>query len=116
MAYSLYFNDNSVEYLLHEEDTSEYYDDFQRIIYEKLGRDAENIIIKLRENADYTAQKVNTDLQSYEGSLESNTSAFQEILDLCKSMEYNLDNKARLNRQKLIEFVQKIQSIINNQI
>lgn len=110
MAYSLYFNNNSVEYLLHGEDTSEYYDDFQRIIYEKLGRDAENIIIKLRENADYTA------LQSYEGSLESNTSAFQEILDLCKSMEYNLDNKARLNRQKLIEFVQEIQSIINNQI
>lgn len=116
MANSLYFNNNSVEYLLHEEDTPEYYDDFQRIIYEKLGRDAENIIVQLRKKADYTTQKVDTDLQSYEGSLESNTSAFQEILDLCESMKKDLDSKTRLNRQKLIEFVQEIQSIINIQI
>ena len=116
MAQSIFFNDGSVEYLFHEADTPEFYDDFQKIIYEKLGREAENIVIALRKNADYTAQKVNTDLTSYEGQLESNTTAFQEILQVCLEIKNELNFSKRLNRQVLTEFVQQIQKIINNQI
>lgn len=116
MAHSLFFNDGSVEYLFHQEGTPKFYDDFQKIIYEKLGREAENIIIELRKSADYTAQKVNTDLTAYESQLESNTTAFQEILQVCLEIKNELVFSKRLNKQKLIELVQEIQSNINNQI
>lgn len=116
MAYSLFFSDNSVEYLFHEEDTSEFYDEFQKIIYEKLGRDAENIIAKLRKNADYTTQKIDTDLTAYENSLVSNTTAFLDIQQICLEIENEAVFSKRLNRQKIIEFTKRIKSIINNQI
>lgn len=116
MAYSLFFNDGSVEYLFHQEGTPEFYDDFQKIIYEKLGREAENIIIELRKSADYTARKVNTDLTAYESQLESNTTAFQEILQVCLEMKNELVFSKRLNKQTLTEFIKQIQETINNQI
>lgn len=72
MAHSLFFNDGSVEYLFHQEGTSEF--------------------------------------------LESNTTAFQEILQVCLEMKNELVFSKRLNKQTLTEFIKQIQEMINNQI
>ena len=115
MANSIYLKDGSVEYIFHEEETPEYYDDFQRIIYEKLGREAELIVIQLRKAADYNKKKVETDLLSYESSLESNATCFMDILESLNKLN-NLLLQQRLNRSKLSEIVSEIIKNINNQI
>ena len=107
MAHSIYMNDGSVEYILHEEESPGYYDDFQKIIHEKLGRDAEKVIIQLRKAADYTEKKVNTDLTAYESQLESNTACFQEILEALQNLD-NLLSKQRLNKTELFKVVSEI--------
>ena len=116
MAHSLYFKDGSVEYIFQKEETPEFYDDFQKIIYEKLGRDAESVIDELRKKADYTTQKVNTDLTAYEGELESNTTAFIDIKDQCNFIENTITFSKRLNREELLKCVNRIKTIIKNQI
>lgn len=116
MAESLYFNDGSVEYLFNKHDTPEFYDRFQQIIYEKLGRDAELIIEELREAADYTTQKVMTDLNSYEASLESQRNCFQDILENLEQMKDLLQNGKRINKSELVKLVTNAIKEINNEI
>ena len=57
----------------------------------------------------------NTDLASYEASLESNTRAFQDILETLTSMEEML-YKQRVNKPKIAELISVIRKTINNQI
>lgn len=115
MANSIYMNDGSVEYIFNEEGTIEYYNDFQKIIYEKLGRDAEQVIIQLRNDADYTEWKVNTDIVAYESQLESNASCFLTILELLQEIDTIL-SKHRLNKKELLDIITEIRKNINNQI
>lgn len=98
--------------------------DFEYLLDKHLGYDASKyfreLVEELKEAADETEAKVNTDLGSYEASLESNTRAFQDIEDVCRSMiaEFNLEE----GRNKLAALrpwrnkVQEILKIINNQI
>ena len=57
--------------------------DFLELVDQKMGMDAakwlETHVAQLEEAADYTQAKVETDLSSYEASLESNTRAFQDL-------------------------------------
>lgn len=65
--------------------------------------------------ADYTSQKVNTDLVAFESSLDSNRRAFQDIqTEAAAIMEVLQGN--RVNRQKIAHSVKEIGKIISNQI
>lgn len=106
----IYFNDGTFEHIRND-------DDFQKLIYEKLGFDAEKIIKELRAKADYTQHKINTDLTFYESELESNRTAFTDVNDaLNETLDYILKCKKTINKDKLIESIRNIKSIINNQI
>lgn len=70
---------------------------------------------ELQQAANYITAKVDTDLSSYEASLESNTAVFGEILEQLKAVTEQMKSP-RVNRQPVINAVTEIAKIINNQI
>ena len=104
--------DGSVETLLEPKD-------FQYLVEKHMGYDAEsyfrNLLEKLQSEADYTQAKVDTDLESYEASLESNTRCMNDILDDLEAMKDILHAK-RMDKQKLFNLIEQIETKINNQI
>lgn len=109
MAQTVHLPDGTMEVLFNEAE------DFQRLIAERLGRDAEEIVTRLFAGRAYEEAKVNSDLGSYEASLESNHRAFNDLLDQLKELENEL-SKNRLNRNKLITLAAECRTIIKNQI
>lgn len=108
MAETLFLPDGSNEVLLSD-------GDFQRLVYEKLGREAEQKIIELIEKADYTNQSIDTDLRSYESSLESNKECFDDLLDDIRRMA-DLLEAPRLDKSRILKLLGTMQKQINNQI
>jgi hypothetical protein len=113
----LSLKDGSVETILQPED-------FQYLLDDYLGYDAakyfQRLIEKYESQIKEANDETNSDLTSYESSLESNTRAFQDIEELCRSMvsEFNLEE----GRNKLATLrpwykrIAEIITIINNQI
>lgn len=93
--------------------------DFQYLVEQFMGYDAEKyfreLIEKLQDEADYTTSKVDTDLESYEASLESNTACFQDILEVTEQMKSILE-APRMNKNKMFKLIEQVQKEINNQI
>lgn len=92
---------------------------FEDLVYNRMGTDARNYlsneIEKLEYDANYTQAKIDTDLSSYEFSLESNTSCFIEILDIVEELKI-ITNSKRVNISKMNELLDNINTLINNQI
>jgi len=117
MADVISLKDGSVETIFEPKD-------FKYLVEKFMGYDAEtyfeNLISKMEEAVDEAQDKEQSDLGSYEASLESNTVAFNDIQDVCRSMiaEFNLEE----GRNKLATLrpwrnkVEQIIKIINNQI
>ena len=112
MADVISLKDGSVETLFEPKD-------FQYLVEKYMGYDAEayfrSLIENLQSEADYTQAKVDTDLESYEASLESNTRCFQDLLDNIEEARKLLDAK-RLNKTQLDKLLEQIETKINNQI
>ena len=108
MADTLYLPDGSMEVLFSR-------DDFQRLVYEKLGYDAEQKLIEIINAADYTKAKVDTDLEAYESSLDSNTACFNDLLDNIEELKKLLQQK-RLDRTKMFKLLDQMETQISNQI
>lgn len=93
--------------------------DFEYLVERYMGYDAEKYfretIEKLQEEAIYTKAKVDTDLGSYEASLESNTACFQDILDITEQMKTILE-APRMSKNKMFKLIEQVQKEINNQI
>lgn len=111
MADVLYLKDGSTKVIFD-------HDDFIKLISEYMGTDAEyrlkEIISDLQDKADYTAQKVNTDLDSYESQLDSQTAAFNDILDGLEKIQDMINNQ--LNRKALQQIVDSCMKEVLNQI
>lgn len=92
---------------------------FTELVNDNMGSDARNYldskIEKLQHDADYNQAKINTDLTSYEMDLQSNTSCFIEILDTVTQLK-TITNSKRVNKQKLNELLEHIDTLINIQI
>jgi Spy/CpxP family protein refolding chaperone len=108
MADTLYLPDGSMEVIFLR-------DDFQRLIYEKLGSDAEQKLIEIIKEADYTQTKINTDLDAYEASLDSNTACFNDLLDSIEELKKLLQQQ-RIDRRKIYEVLDQMETQISNQI
>lgn len=118
MAQSIHFNDGSVEYLFYKKGTPEYYNEFKQIIYDKLGQDAEIIIDKLIEDADYAKLEINTDLTAYESQLEEQRNCIDEVITIARSMLKDFYAETGRNRLATLrpwrDKVDKIITTINN--
>ncbi|CAB1251726.1 protein of unknown function [Ruminococcaceae bacterium BL-6] len=83
------------------------------LIKDSLGEYATNIIVdkiedeisELEEQANYTQQKIHTDLDSYECSLESQKSAADDMNDYIEQMINYIGTNKRLNKSKLKEML-----------
>lgn len=93
--------------------------DFLELVDQKMGMDAakwlETHVTQLEEAADYTQAKVETDLSSYEASLESNTTAFQDLQDVLQEIQ-DLITAPRVNKRAVEQSVINGLTIIKNQI
>lgn len=94
--------------------------DFEYHIEQCMGYEAAAYFRELFEDAEAEVESAkrgeNTDLASYEASLESNTRAFQDILENLTSIE-DLLYKQKVSKTKIAEQISVIRkTIINNQI
>ena len=93
--------------------------DFEYLVEKYMGYEAAKYFREYAEKADEEVRSAkageNTDLASYEGDLESNRRAFQDIQDelICIS---NILRWKRMNRELLSDHVKRIKTIISNQI
>lgn len=93
--------------------------DFKCLIRKYMGNEA---AVYFGEIVDYANKavraakdKTNSDLLSYEASLESNATAFTDIQEELANISEVLDSKT-ISRVKIAYSVSKIKNIINNQI
>lgn len=94
-------------------------DEFKWLIDKYMGNEAaeyfESWVDSANEAISAAKDKTNSDLLSYEASLESNSAAFFDILDVLKNISDILGSK-RINRNKIADYVGEISKIISNQI
>ena len=98
--------------------------DFQELIDQELGYEAAKYFQLLVENYESRIKEAedgtNSDLQSYEMSLESNTRAFQDIEEICRTMISEFNREEGRNKLNALrpwhKRISKIIDIINNQI
>ena len=92
--------------------------DFEYHIEQCMGYEAAAYFRELFEDAEAEVESAkrgeNTDLASYEASLESNTRAFQDILENLTSID--LLYKQKVSKTKIAEQISVIRKTINNQI
>ena len=93
--------------------------DFLELVDQEMGMDAakwlEAHVNRLEEAADYTQAKVETDLSSYEASLESNTRAFQDLREVLQEI-HRLIMAPRVNKHAVEQSLINGSTIIKNQI
>lgn len=94
-------------------------EEFKWLIDKYMGNEAaeyfESWVDSANEAISAAKDKTNSDLLSYEASLESNATAFTDIQEELKNISEVLDSK-RINRDKIAHSVCVINMIINNQI
>lgn len=97
--------------------------DFVRLIDERLGMDARNYVEstmgELEKAADEVQQRLESDLGSYESSLDSDHSAFQDIEVECRAMISDFNRETGAHKLSALrpwrDRVQNILKIISNQ-
>lgn len=117
MADVITLKDGSVEIIFEPKD-------FQYLMEKHLGYEATKYFQSLIENYEARIEEaeegINTDLRCYEMSLESNTRAFQEIEEICRTMisEFNREEgRNKLNALRpWYKRICEIIKIIHNQI
>lgn len=97
-------NDDSIAFIRDEHD-------FKDLVHERLGFEAGLMVKELIR----AAEGVDSDLRSYEASLESITAGFTDIADITTKLRAEL-SKERLNRKIIRALVEQIQTEINNHI
>lgn len=94
-------------------------DEFKWLIDKYMGNEAaeyfESWVDSANEAISAAKDKTNSDLLSYEASLESNSNAFLDIQEELANISEILDSK-RMNRDKIAHSVSEIKKIISNQI
>lgn len=100
------------------------FEDFVRLVDERLGIDARNYVeanmAEWETLSDKVQQRIQSDLTSYESSLDSNRTAFQDIEEECRAMIGDFNRETGRNRLAALRpwrnRVESIIKIINNQI
>jgi len=107
--------------LIHLEDGSTEYipnaERFERLVYERLGRDAAEIVAELVRQGDETTRKLDNDLLAYESENEALLSAVMQADDMAERLrDYVMHGGSRTLRRdvvaKLDEIVRTLEEVI----
>lgn len=94
-------------------------DDFKKMVDLYMGDEAAayfgEIVASANEAVRAISDKTNSDLSSYEASLENNATAFTDIQEELANISEVLDSK-RMSRDKIARSVREISKIISNQM
>lgn len=85
------------------------------IIEKHMGYDMSCVFKDLVEKADYNERKLDSDLLSYESSLEECRDDFSTLGDMLDSISKELESK-KLNRVKIKEIIYRMERLINQNI
>ena len=93
-------------------------DDIFYIFEKECSPDLVNVlrdtIADLKEQADYTAQKINTDLDCYESELEEYSSLCSDLKDMINELSDYIDDSKKLDRNHIIKVLSRMKYEINN--
>ncbi len=76
-----------------------------------LANEAEELLKELEEKADYTSQRLNTDLDSYEATLDEQRALLLDILGELEELE-----RGDLTKSNLIRRISEIRTTIYNSL
>ncbi|WP_213529378.1 hypothetical protein [Paenibacillus cisolokensis] len=85
------------------------YEDFASLVRERLGFEAEEIVRELIRQADYNAVKADSDLLSYEMTMEGMREGFVEIDDRVAAIRREMA-KGRVNKREVAWLLDVIES------
>lgn len=89
--------------------------DLAQLIQERLGYDVMESIRELVKESEREHIRAESDLLSYELSLEENREAFNDLLDDCNTISIELQ-KSRLDKQRLGKVISNMKSKILRQL
>ena len=80
--------------------------DLVDVAYDKLGIEYSNEIEKVihtqEENEIYAMERLNTDLDSYEGQIEEYRDSMLEVVEILEQLEINIEDSKKLNRNNIL--------------
>lgn len=86
----------------------------KNLIEQNMGNDIAFLIQELIDAANYTEKKVDTDLDSYEASLESWNCVGTDILEIIQKCDTYLRESKRIDRDTIFHMMNEIEKLINN--
>lgn len=86
---------------------------FKQFIEEQCGSEAAIFVQDLIDKADYTTRKLDTDLNSYEGSLEEWNTVGNDILETTEKINTYLKKSKRIDRDTIFKMINEIKRTIN---
>ena len=90
------------------------------VIRDNMGYDTANLIEKEAEDSNmlkyYEKMRFESDMESYEGTLENNTRAFQDISELISNFEDKIEDRKMIAVKDVNKLLEQINEIVNEQI
>ena len=90
------------------------------IAYDKLGSEYSNEIEKVvqtqEENEIYARERLNTDLNSYEGQIEEYRDCMLEVQEILEKLEESIEDSKRLNRDNILNDIRISISKLNSEL
>lgn len=103
--------------LIHLADGSTEYvpnaDRFERMVYDKLGRDAADIVAELIRQGDVAAHRADSEFQAYERENEALMGTIVQASEDIAGLADEVRKAARLDRRKIAERLTKIERALD---
>lgn len=88
-------------------------EDFQNALNSFKIEGLSEYIQELESKADYNKQKINTDLDCYESQIEEYRNMLSDTMDELKTLRDSINDSKRINKDKVIDTLERIEDSIN---
>lgn len=90
------------------------------VAYNKLGSEFSNLITNMvdtqEENEIYARERLNTDLDSYEGQIEEYRDCMLEVQEILEKLEESIEDSKRLNRDNILKDIRLSINKLNSEL
>ena len=90
------------------------------IAYSKLGSEFSNLITNIvdtqEENEIYAMERLNTDLDSYEGQIEEYRDCMLEVQEILEKLEESIKDSKRLNKDNILKDIRLSINKLNSEL